>query len=126
MGNLPSAVSLAAAIGSQLNQTYQFYNDDGTLMDITNKTFEFVIRTDPSQTGITVPVVSVNSTSSTASGFITVTTSTSTLLVTVSASAMASLSQQMYVYTLWMDQNLADATALVNGSLFAGLVASQF
>lgn len=126
MANLPNAISLVAAIGSQFNQTYQMYNDDGTLMNITNKTFEFVIRTDPSQTGITVPVASVNSTTSTASGFITVNTLTSTILVTVAATTMAALTQQMYVYTLWMDQNLADATALVNGTMFAELVAARF
>lgn len=126
MGILPNAISLLAPVGSQLNQSYQLLNDNGTLMNITNKTFEFVIRTDPSQTGVSTPVASVNSTVSTASGFITVTTNTSTLLVTVSATVMKTLTQQQYFYTLWMDQNLADATALVTGTLFAEFVAAQF
>lgn len=117
---------MVAAVGSQINQTYQLINDDGTLMNITNKTFEFVIRSDPSQANAVTPLVSVNSTTSTSAGFITVTTLTSTLLVSVSASAMAGLTQQQYYYTLWMDQGLADATALVNGTLFAEFVAARF
>ena len=102
------------------------FNDNGTLMNITNKTFEFVIRTDPIQTSVSTPVASVSSVSSTASGFITVNTGTSTVLVTVSPSAMSNLTQQGYVYTLWMDQNLPDAAALVSGTLFAEFVAATF
>lgn len=126
MSILPNAVSLNVAVGSQISQTYQFKNSDGSLMNITGKVFEFVIRSDPSEGHAVTPVVSVTSTASTASGTITVNTLTSTILVTVTATAMATLTQKQYVYTLWMDQNLSDATAMVSGTLFAFFPAAQF
>lgn len=126
MGNLPNAISLSVAVGSQLNQTYQFKNDDGSLMNITGKVFEFVIRSDPSEAHVVTPVAVVTSSASTSAGTITVDTATSTILVSVSALAMANLTQKSYVYTLWMDQNLSDATAMVNGTLFAMLPAAQY
>jgi hypothetical protein len=125
MGALPNFISISAGIGSQFNQSYQMFNDDGTLMSITNKIFEFVVRTDPSQLSAQNPVISVNSVSSTSSGFITVTTGTSTVLVSVSPTSMSGLIQQQYYYTLWMDQDLPDATALVSGTLFAANIAAQ-
>jgi hypothetical protein len=118
MGFLPNLASLTAAVGSQLNVTYVLHNDDDTLMNITNKTFEFSIRTDPGQLSATPPLVSVNSTASTASGTIAVTTNTSTVAVSVSAAAMNTLTQRQYFYTLWMDQGQNDATAMVSGVLF--------
>lgn len=126
MGTLPNAVSLTVAVGSQLNQTYQFTNADGTLMNITGKVFEFNIRNDPSEAKTVTPVATVTSTASTSAGTITVNTATSTVLVSVSALAMANLTQKSYVYTLWMDQNLSDATAMVSGTLFAVFPAAQF
>lgn len=126
MGVLPNALSLSVAVGSQLNQTYQFLNSDGTLMNIVGKIFEFNIRNDPIEAKTVTPVASVTSTVSTASGVITVNTLTSTVLVSVSSSAMSNLTQKQYVYTLWMDQNLADATAMVSGTLFANFPAAQF
>lgn len=119
MGFLPNAASIAAAVGSQLNMTYALHDDSGALMNITNKIFEFSIRTDPIQTSATAPLISVNSTSSTASGTIVVNTNTATVSVSVSATAMAGLTQKLYYYTLWMNQGLGDATALVSGTLFA-------
>ena len=126
MGTLPNAVSVVAAIGSQWNQSYQLLNDDGTLMNISNKIFEFVVRTDPSQSSATTPLIRVSSVSATSSGSITVTTGTSTVLASLSPTAMALLSAGQYYYALWMDQDLPDATALVSGTLFASLTAQQF
>lgn len=123
MPNLPNPASIMASVGSQLNMTYVLKNDDNTLMNITGKTFEFAIRTDPSQTSATAPLISVTSTASTSSGTITVTTASSTVLVTVSAPAMALLTQKQYYYTLWMDPGLGDATAMVAGTLFAEFIA---
>lgn len=119
MGVLPNAASITAAVDSQLNMTYVLHDDSNALMNITNKTFEFAIRTDPIQTSATPPLISVNSTASTSSGTIVVTTNTSTVAVSVSAPAMATLTQKLYYYTLWMNQGLGDATAMVSGTLFA-------
>lgn len=126
MNLLPNAISISAAVGSQLNQSYQLQNSDGTLMNINGKIFEFNIRNDPLEAKSVTPLVSVTSTASTAAGTITVNTLTSTVLVSVTATAMAGLAQNQYTYTLWMDQNLADATALVAGTLAAFLPAAQF
>ncbi len=126
MSNLPNALSLNVAIGSQFTQTYQFKNADGSLMNIVGKVFEFVIRNDPIEAHSTTPAVSVTSTASTASGTIAIDTSTSSILVTVTSAGMSALSQKQYVYTLWMDQNLGDATAMVSGTLFANYPAAQF
>ena len=119
MAQLPNPISIEAAVGSQFNVTYVLQNDNGTLMDITNKTFEFSVRSDTIQTSALPPLISVNSTANTNSGGITVTVNTATVLVTVSASAMALLVQKLYYYTLWMDQGLTDATAMVSGTMFA-------
>lgn len=123
MANLPNPLSLTLAVGGQFSNVYTITNDDGSLMNLVGKTFEFAIRADPSQATSVPPLISVNSTTSTSSGTITVNTSTSQVTVTITATAMAALSQTQYYYTLWMDPTLADATALVSGSLFAQNVA---
>lgn len=119
MGFLPNTASLTESVGSAFNNVYTLKNDDGTLMNLVGKTFEFTIRTDPAQASSVTPVIKVNSSTSTSSGTITVNTTTSQVTVTITATAMALLSQTQYYYTLWMDQGLADATAMVAGTLFA-------
>lgn len=124
MALLPNPASITAAVGSQLVMTYVLKNDDDTLMNIVGKTFEFSVRTDPSQTTSTAPLFSVSSTASTSSGTILVTAGTSTVQVIVNSAAMALLTQASYYYTLWMDPGLADQTAQVNGTLFAQFTAA--
>jgi len=124
MAALPNPLSLNVAVGSQFTQTYILQNEDGTLLNLTGKIFEFAIRTDTIQTSATAPAVSVNSTSSTASGTITVNLIAATVSVVVTATAMATLSQKQYYYTLWMDEGLSDATAMVSGTVFAVNVAA--
>ena len=124
MSSLPNLLSLSVAVGSQFSESFVFQNEDKSLMNLTGKIFEFSIRTDPIQTSATAPVVSVNSTSSTANGTITVNTFTATVTVTVTATGMALLSQRQFFYTLWMDEGLADATAMVSGSMFASNVSA--
>lgn len=122
MGFLPTIQSISESVGGQFNNVYTLLNDDNTLMNISGKTFEFSIRTDPFQTSAISPLISVNSTSSTANGAITVNTLTSQVSVVVTSTAMAKLTQAQYYYTLWMDPGLADATPVVAGPLFAQLV----
>lgn len=123
MPALPNQLQVNAAAGSQWVTTYQLQNDDGTLMAISGKTFEFVIRPNPSDTAEPA-MVAVNSTASTAQGYITVTTATSTVQVVLSPTATALLGQGARPYTLWMDPGLPDATALVDGICFSNLVAA--
>jgi hypothetical protein len=116
---LPNFFQAIAPIGSQWAQSYQVTNDDGSLTNITNKTFELVVRSN--QSGATVFLV--NSTASTSAGTITVTSSTSTLQVVLTPTATNLLSEYGASYTLWMDPNLSDATALVAGVFYGRTVA---
>jgi len=115
---LPNFFQAIAAIGSQWTQTYQVTNDNGSLTDITNKTFELSIR--DRNTGI--QTVSVNNTSSTTLGTITVTSSTSSFQVMLTPAATDLLTEWGGNYTLWMDPNLPDATALVAGVFYGRTV----
>lgn len=121
MPTLPNQLNIQQAAGSQWTQGYQLQNDDGTLVNITGATFQFVIR--PSATNVTEPgLVSVNSTASTVQGYITVTTGTSTLLVVLSPTATSLLGQNSYPYSLWMNPGTSSATDLVTGTSFCTLV----
>lgn len=117
---LPTNYTVITASGSQWTSVVTVYNDDGSLADLTGKSFEFVVRNatspNPNVIGsIGAVVFSVNNTSSTANGTINVTVSSSQVQVIVTATAVNLLTQGGGVYTLWMDPSLADATALVTG-----------
>lgn len=115
---LPMLWTTFANPGSTWSYSFQVQNDDGTLVNLIGKTFEMVVR--PDFRGVGTPTMTINSTSSTASGTITVNTSTSTLLATFNPTATNALTTNtVYVITLWMDPGLSDATALVNGYLTA-------
>lgn len=118
---LPNQVQITVAAGSQWTQGYQLQNDDGTPMDITGATFEFVVR--PSASDTTEPgLVSVNSTTNSAQGYITATPSSSSLLVVLSPTATALLGQSTYPYALWMNPGTSSQTDLVTGTAFSQLV----
>jgi hypothetical protein len=116
---LPNFFQAIAPIGSQWAQSYQVTNDDGTLANITNKTFELVVRN--TQTAATV--FSVSSTASTTYGTITVTSSSATLQVVLTPTATNLLTGYGANYALWMDPNLNDATTLVAGVFYGRTVA---
>lgn len=116
---LPNFFQVVAAQGSQWAQTYQVTNDDGSLTNITNKTFELIVRNN--QTGSTVFLV--NNTASTSAGTITVTSSSSTLQVVLTPTVTQLLTEYGANYTLWMDPSLSDATALVAGVIYGRTVA---
>lgn len=116
---LPNFFQAVSPIGSQWAQSYQVTNDDGSLTNITNKVFELVVRNTISN----ATVFSVNNTTSTTYGTITVTSSTATLQVVLTPTATNLLTEYGANYTLWMDQNLSDATALVAGVFYGRTVA---
>lgn len=111
---LPNFFSVVAAIGSQWSQVYLLTNDDGSLTNIANKTFELVIR----DRNTSATILSINSTTSTSAGNITVSTSASTLQPILTPAATSLLTEIGGNYTLWMDPNLPDATALVAGVFY--------
>lgn len=117
---LPTNYTIVTASGSQWTAVVTVTNDDGTLANLTGKSFEFVVRAttspNPNALGsIGAVIFSVNNSSSTANGTITVNTATSQVTVIVTATAVNLLTQGGGAYTLWMDPNLADATALLTG-----------
>ena len=119
---LPNNYAIVTAQGSQWSVIITVYNDDGSLTNIVGKTFEFVVRDRTDAAGKVL--FSVNNTSSTSSGTITVTTSTSSLQVVVTPAATNLLTAGGGPYTLWMDQGLSDATALLTGTFLASVVAA--
>lgn len=120
---LPNFIPAYATPGSQWATGYTFYNDDDTLMDLTAKTFEFVVR--PNTGDQTEPAqIAVNSTTATSQGYITVTLATSSILVVLSPTATSLLGQSSRPYALWMDPGDTDATAVVVGLMNSRLVAA--
>ena len=120
MPGLPQQVQINVAAGSQWPQGYQLLSN-GTPADISGATFEIVIRPNTSDT--TEPgLVSVNSTASTAQGYITITVDTATLMVVLSPTATALLGQSAYPYALWMNPGTPSQTDLVTGTSFCQLV----
>lgn len=117
---LPNFFSAIAAIDSQWAQTYIVTNDDGSLANISNKTFELVVR--DSNTGAVA--FSVNNTVSTSAGNIVVTSSAASLQVILTPTATSLLHEYGSNYALWMDPNLNDATALVAGVFYGRTVAT--
>lgn len=119
---LPNNYTIVAAAGSQWSTVVTIYNDDGTLADITNKTFEFVVRDRLSSPGRVI--FSFTSTASNAYGAMVVSTVNSTVEVIVNPTATSLITEGGGPYTLWMDPSLSDATALVTGTFYANPVAN--
>lgn len=119
---LPNNYTIVTAAGSQWSSIFTIYNDDGTLANITNKVFEFVVRDRLSSPGTVI--FSFTSTTPNAYGSMVINTVSSTVQVTVNPAATALITEGGGPYTLWMDQSLADATALVTGTFFANLIAN--
>lgn len=119
---LPNNYTIVTALGSQWSAIFTIYNDDGTLADLTNKIFELVVR---DRLGNSSRVTfSVNNTASTTYGTIIPNLVNSTIQVIVTPAATNLIVEGGGPYTIWMDQGLSDATALVTGVFFANPVAN--
>lgn len=122
MALLPNTYTIVTAADSQWSGVFTVQNDDGTNADLTNKTFEMVIR--DRLGGVGVVLASVSSTASTADGTIIVNLLSSSLEVILTPSAVNTVTSGGAPYTLWMDPNLSDATALVAGIIYVNPVAT--
>jgi hypothetical protein len=117
---LPNQIQINVAAGSQWAQGYQLLSN-GSPMDISTYTFEFVVR--PNASDKTSPaLVSVNSTESSSQGYIEVTVDTAVLIVVLSATATALLGGQAYPYSLWLNPGTSGQVDLVTGVSFCQLV----
>lgn len=119
---LPNNYTIVTALGSQWSTVVTVYNDDGTLADISSKVFEFVVRDRLGSPGTVL--FSFTSTTPNAYGSMVVDTTASTVQMTVNPAATSLITEGGGPYTLWMDQNLTDATALLTGTFFANPVAN--
>jgi hypothetical protein len=119
---LPNNYTIITAQGSQWSAVYTIYNDDGSLANISLKVFEFVVRDRLDAAGGVL--FSFSSVVSNAYGSMTVSTEDSTVQVVVNPAATSLLSEGGGPYTLWMDQDLPDATALVTGIFLAQIIAA--
>jgi hypothetical protein len=119
---LPNNYTIVAALGSQWSSIFTVYDDDGTLANLTNKTFEFVVRNRLGPPGTVL--FSFTSTTPNAYGSMVVSVINSTVQVIVNPTATSLITEGGGPYTLWMDQGLSDATALVTGTFYANPVAN--
>ena len=122
MALLPNNYTIVTAMDSQWSGVFTVTNDDGSLTDLTNKTFEFVIRNRLGSVGTVL--ASVNNTAGAANGTIVVDLTKSTVEVILNPVAVNTVTNGGAPYTLWMDPSLSDATALVTGTIYVNPVAT--
>lgn len=117
MDSLPKLWAANATAGSQWVTSFTLQDDDGSLMNITNKVFEFEVRASIIDTSPT-PLAKITSTGATAQGYITVSTATSSVQVVLSPTATAGIPPIGPWHALWMDPGLPDATTVVHGPFY--------
>lgn len=109
--------------GSQWSAAFTFENDDESLMDLTGKTFELVLRDAPSSRG--APAAMITSTATTASGGFVIDIPSARVLAVLSPTATGALSaNDTYSLALWVDPDLNDASAVVVGGFYVQPVAA--
>lgn len=122
MSGLPNQWNTTTPAGSQWAQAFQLQNDDGTPVDITGWTWEFVIR--PTVVDTASPALVQVTTTVTAQGYITVNISTATVIVVLAPAATALLGKGARPYALWSQPGTTQATAWVEGAFNTQLVAA--
>ena len=120
---LPSTAQITVPVGAQWKYSFGFTDDDGTRLDISTYTWRFTIR--PSTSDETSPaLITVSSTGATGQGYITATPATSSIQVVLAPAATALLTGTAYVFALWMDPGLSDATPWLSGPCYPEPVAA--
>ena len=122
MAVLPNNYTIVTAAGAEWSATVTIYNDDGTLADITNKTFEMVARNRLNTVGVVL--FTVTSIATGVYGGITVNVANSAAQVILAPAATATIVEGGAPYTLWMNPSLPDAEALLTGILYANPIAA--
>lgn len=122
MASLPNQWNTTAAAGSQWAQAFQMQNDDGTPVNVTGWTWEFVIR--PNVTDTASPARVQVTTAASTQGYITVDTTTATVTVVLSPAATAGFGRSAQPFTLWSNPGTSQALAWVDGIFNTQLVAA--
>jgi hypothetical protein len=113
----------STAAGSQWVQTFTLKNGDGSLVNLTGLTWEFVIR--PTVTDLAVtPLVKVTTTA-TSQGQIVVDTVAATVTVTLTPAATALLGKGARPFALWANPGTTTAVCWLEGTFNSSLVAAQ-
>ncbi|MFB6805471.1 hypothetical protein [Streptomyces sp. NPDC056387] len=120
MPDLPLRWRTATVAGTQWAATFTLLDDDGTHMNISGKTFEFVIR--PTAADATVPPLVKVTATATAQGYLTVDTVAATVQVVLTPAATTLLGTGCRPFALWMDPGQPDQTCLVEGPFYSRLV----
>lgn len=122
MGGLPNQWNASSPAGSQWAQNFQLQNDDGTPVNVSGWTWEFIIR--PNVTDATSPALVQVTTSATAQGYITIDAVTATVTVVLAPAATVLLGKGARPYTLWSNPGTTQAVAWVDGTFNTQLVAA--
>jgi hypothetical protein len=122
VATLPNQWNTTVAAGSQWAQTFQLQNDDGTPIDTTGWTWEFVIR--PATNDTTTPALVQVTTTPTAQGYIATDPATGAVTVVLAPVATSLLGRGARPYTLWSNPGTPQATAWVEGVFNSQLVAA--
>lgn len=108
---MPELWAANADAGFQWVESFTLTDDDGNLMNIVGRSFEFVVRASRTDTSPT-PVAKVSSSGATAQGYITVTAATSSLQVVLSPTATAGIPPTGAWHSLVMDPGPAQSLQL--------------
>lgn len=122
MASLPNQWNASSPAGSQWAQAFQLVNDDGSPVNITGWTWEFVIR--PTVGDTASPALVQVSTTVTAQGYITVNTVTATVMVVLNPAATSLLKKGARPYALWSNPGTTTACAWVDGVFNSQLIAN--
>lgn len=119
MPQLPEHIDTTAIAGAMWDWGYSLTDQSGPV-DLTNSTFEFVIR--PYIGDLASPAMVSVTLASTGQGQITVSGNTVTVVLNEAATAL--LGQGARPYALWQNPGLPSETVWVEGTIFSRLVAA--
>lgn len=122
MSSLPNQWNASSAAGSQWAQAFTLQNDDGTPVNVTGWTWEFVIR--PTVADTVSPALVQVTTTAGAQGYITVDTTTATVMVVLNPAATSLLGRGARPYALWSNPGTTTALAWVEGVFNSQLIAT--
>lgn len=122
MASLPNQWNASTPARSQWAQSFTLQNDDGTPVNTSGWTWEFVIREHVTDTA-SPALVQVSTTVNT-QGYITANTATGTVTVVLNPAATALLGKGARPYTLWSNPGTTQALAWVDGTFNTQLIAA--
>lgn len=122
MPGLPNQWNTSGPANSQWIQAFTLQNDDGTPINTTGWTWEFVIR--PTVTDKTNPALIQVTTSTTTQGYITADTTTGIVTVVLNPAATTLLGEGARPYTLWSNPDTSQELAWVTGTFTSQLIAA--